>query len=389
MKGFKSFFLFTVFLMLYGHCDSTLPERKTICLNMIVKDESEVILRCLASVKSLIDYWVIVDTGSTDGTQEIIKEFLKDIPGELYEKPWKNFAHNRNEALDLAKGKSDYIIFADADEEFLLKEDFHIPSLEKDFYEIIIEDTNLSIPHIQLVKSSLNWKWIGVLHEGIMCSEARSFDLIEGVVISQKSKDGCRAKDPQKNLKDIQVLEEALKEDPNNSRYVFYLAQTYLNAEEYHKALKQYERRISLGGKNDEVFHSLYLAGLIKEFYGHPFEESLKNYTDAYFCNPERSETLYQMGLAYFRQKNYILAYSILKLAASISIPDSASFVKRFVYEYGAALEAANCGVLLGKKEESLKEYKRLLNLDLVPLDIKEIIRNTIIELKLEFFEEG
>src|SRR5580704_1601575 len=58
---------------------------KTICLNMIVKNESRVIQRCLDSVKHIIDYWVIVDTGSTDGTQNVIKDFMKDIPGDLYE----------------------------------------------------------------------------------------------------------------------------------------------------------------------------------------------------------------------------------------------------------------------------------------------------------------
>src|ERR1700722_13597203 len=79
-----------------------------ICLNMIVKNESHVIERCLASVKGIIDYWVIVDTGSTDGTQEIITNYLKDIPGELIERPWKNFGFNRTEALLLAREKGDY-----------------------------------------------------------------------------------------------------------------------------------------------------------------------------------------------------------------------------------------------------------------------------------------
>ena len=81
------------------------PNGQTICLNMIVKDEKDVICRCLASVKPVIDYWVIVDTGSSDGTQEIIRAFMKEIPGELHERPWINFGHNRNEALELAKGK--------------------------------------------------------------------------------------------------------------------------------------------------------------------------------------------------------------------------------------------------------------------------------------------
>ena len=46
--------------------------KKTVCLNMIVRNESSVIQRCLDSVKGFIDYWVIVDTGSIDGTQKIV-----------------------------------------------------------------------------------------------------------------------------------------------------------------------------------------------------------------------------------------------------------------------------------------------------------------------------
>ena len=60
-------------------------------LNMIVKNEANAILRCLESVKPYIDSWVIVDTGSTDGTQTIIQYYMQAIPGQLFELPWKNF----------------------------------------------------------------------------------------------------------------------------------------------------------------------------------------------------------------------------------------------------------------------------------------------------------
>ena len=82
---------------------------------MIVKNESKIIERCLKSVYHLIDTWCIVDTGSTDGTQDIIKEFLKDKPGELIERPWVNFGHNRNEALSLARRWGEWILLTDAD----------------------------------------------------------------------------------------------------------------------------------------------------------------------------------------------------------------------------------------------------------------------------------
>ncbi len=87
-----------------------------ICLSMIVKDEASVIARCLESVRPLIDAWAIVDTGSSDGTQEIVRRCLGDLPGTLVERPWVDFAHNRSEALELARGAADYTFVIDADE---------------------------------------------------------------------------------------------------------------------------------------------------------------------------------------------------------------------------------------------------------------------------------
>ena len=58
---------------------------RSICLCMIVKDEVEFLGRCLGSVRDVIDYWVICDTGSKDGTQHLVRRELAGVPGELYE----------------------------------------------------------------------------------------------------------------------------------------------------------------------------------------------------------------------------------------------------------------------------------------------------------------
>ena len=62
---------------------------QTVCLFMIVKDEVHVLRRCLESVRPHIDQWAIIDTGSTDGTQDLVREVYKDLPGVLVERPWK------------------------------------------------------------------------------------------------------------------------------------------------------------------------------------------------------------------------------------------------------------------------------------------------------------
>ena len=91
--------------------ETTKNKLPKMCLCMIVKNEAHIIKETLNNILKYIDYWVISDTGSTDGTQEIIKEFFeqKKIPGELVENEWKNFGHNRTLALEAAqKSKFDF-----------------------------------------------------------------------------------------------------------------------------------------------------------------------------------------------------------------------------------------------------------------------------------------
>ena len=98
-----------------------------ICLNMIVKNEEKIIERMLESVYKIIDYFVICDTGSTDNTIEIIKNFFlkhRNIKGVVMKKTFENFEYNRNHALKFCEGFGDYILLLDADHILNYKESF-------------------------------------------------------------------------------------------------------------------------------------------------------------------------------------------------------------------------------------------------------------------------
>src|SRR3954468_21671044 len=117
-----------------------------VCLNMIVKNERAVIGRCLDSVRPFIDSWVIVDTGSTDGTQAFIREKLQGVPGELFERPWVNFGKNRTEAMELARERADFLLLLDADE-IIEHAAFDLDSLRADEY----------LANLQLGDSDTTW----------------------------------------------------------------------------------------------------------------------------------------------------------------------------------------------------------------------------------------
>jgi len=68
---------------------------------MIVKNEARGMKETIASFRNHIDHWTILDTGSTDGTQEIIRKELKGVPGNLFEESFVDFSSTKNRALEL------------------------------------------------------------------------------------------------------------------------------------------------------------------------------------------------------------------------------------------------------------------------------------------------
>ncbi|MBA2368735.1 MAG: glycosyltransferase [Candidatus Protochlamydia sp.] len=349
--------------------DAPADHSKKICLNMIVKNEKAVIERCLATVKPLIDYWVIVDTGSTDGTQSIIKEYMKDIPGELHEKPWINFGHNRNEALLLAKKKAEYSLFIDADEVLEFEKDFKLPKLEKDFYFIKTSFAGTQYCRVQLIKNALNWKWEGVLHEAVDCPEAKSNAIIEKVKNVVRT-DGARSQDPQKFQKDAQILEEALKNDPFNRRNVFYLAQSYKDAQNHSMALLNYQKRAGMGGWDQEIFWSLYQIARLFEILEMPEEVIIKGYERAFKYRPSRIEPLHFLIQYHRNNDNFEAGYQAAYPYLNKALSNDALFVEKWVYDYGLLLEFSICAYWTERYSEALLATQLLLTRPNLPENV-------------------
>lgn len=361
-------------------------EKKTICLNMIVKNESPVIERCLASVKPIIDYWVIVDTGSTDGTQKIIKEYMKDIPGELQERPWVNFGHNRNEALELAKSKADYVLIIDADETLVYTSEFQLPELDKDFYYITTEFGGTNYPRSQLVKNSLDWKWIGDLHEVLCCDAASSVSTLANVANFVRT-DGNRSTDPRKYHKDAEILEKAMLRDPTSTRNQFYLAQSYRDAGENELSLKNYKKRVAMGGWDQEIFWSLLQIGTLQEALGMKPEVIKRGYEIAHEYRPSRVEPLYRLA-AYQRsiedfQGGYETALKGLHLKKS----DDLLFVETWIYDYGLLLEYSINAYWVGKYHEALLSSLLLISNPKFPQNVRECAERNLVWINLKINE--
>jgi glycosyltransferase involved in cell wall biosynthesis len=310
---------------------------QSICLNMIVKNEAPVIRRCLDSVRPIIDRWVIVDTGSTDGTQDIIKEHLRGLPGELHERPWLNFAHNRTEALELARGKGDYTLIIDADDTLEIGAGIVLPALTAGSYTMEIAYAGTVYRRTQLVRSALPWRYEGVLHEYITCNGDPSCDHLPGIRMLP-SQDGARRKDPETYRRDAAALEAALQTETNPflvARYRFYLAQSYRDCGEAEKALEHYLVRAKLGFWQEEVFVSLYYAAQLKQRLGHPDQEVIGAYLRASDAQPGRAEALHGASRFCRERGRNEEGYQLAKRGLDIAMPSDALFAEPWIYETG------------------------------------------------------
>lgn len=341
----------------------------TICLSMIVKDEEHIILECLESVAPLIDYWVICDTGSTDNTKTIIKEFFeeKGIPGELHEKEWVNFGHNRSEALDLCDGHTDYIFMIDADDRVVGNLKWP-PNMDSKAYEVRLQRGTLEWWRIQVFKNNGTWMYDGVLHEYPRLKEKSDLKIhklfgdyhIEARTLGARNVGQTAI---EKYTKDAIMLEEALKEDPNNVRHQFYLAQSYFDSKQWEKSIEAYMKRAQMKGWEEEIFFSLYRIGLAKMMLDRPMEDVSMSMMQAWQFRPVRAEPLHELA-RYFRSKQQPrLAYLYAKMASNIKFPEwDILFVNKDIYDFAIDDEIAATAFYVHEFEEGLNTTKKLLS---------------------------
>lgn len=323
----------------------------TICLNMIVKDEAPVIGRCLASVKSFVDRWVIVDTGSRDGTQDLVRAAMAGLPGELHERPWVDFGHNRTEALRLAEGQGDYLLLIDADEEFIAPPGWRWPGLSAEAYDLAMVYSTLRYARVGLVSTRLPWRWEGVLHEYLEAGRPVEPAPLEGPHILVRP-EGARSRDPRKFEKDALALEAALAREPGNARHRFYLGQSWRDAGERGKALEAYDARAAMGGWDEEVYVARLEGARCAEALGRPAEEVVFRLLQAHQVRPGRREALVELARLFRLREEHHLAWLFARRALDLPEGRDRLFVEPLA-AWRALDEGAIAAYWTGRLEES------------------------------------
>jgi GR25 family glycosyltransferase involved in LPS biosynthesis/glycosyltransferase involved in cell wall biosynthesis len=351
---------------------------KTIGLSMIVKDEAHVILKCLESVRPLVDHVLVVDTGSTDGTQQIVWNYLlrEQLSGGVVEEPWQNFAYNRTFALqELRKAPDvDYALIIDADDQLELDDGFDPAafkaSLDQDLYDVEVLHGNMRHVRPQLFRNDLPFSFKGVVHEYL---EAPPGDLSRGRTTGFRVKisgGGARSRNTRKFEDDAALLERALSTESDPfliSRYTFYLAQSYRDCGDKERALENYLKRAELGYWAEEIYISLLEAGNMMAALSRPFDEVIATYLRAADTVPTRAEALHAASRYCRDHGRNAEGYEYARRGIDLAQPASALFAQPWVYDYGLLDEYAVNAYWAGAFRECLDASLRLLASDKLP----------------------
>jgi glycosyltransferase involved in cell wall biosynthesis/predicted GH43/DUF377 family glycosyl hydrolase len=351
-----------------------------ICLTMIVKNEEMIIERCLNNVKGVVDCISICDTGSSDKTVQVIENFLKEtgIPGKVHRHKWVNFGHNRTHSVLAAQKMladfgfpldNSYLLLIDADMVLVVDPSFSKESLLHDSYSVIQTNTSQSYGNTRLIRASLPWECKGVTHEYWSCKADCREVRLPTLRIDDRNDGGCKA---DKFERDIRLLTQGLQDEPENERYMFYLAQSYHALRNYEDACKWYKARIRKGGWYEEVGYSKFMLGQTFEDMG-DWDRALHAYLDAYQYNPARAEPLHKISSYYRKNQQHNLAYLFAKHGTQVPFPIQQDlFIAYPIYDYLFDEDISISAYYTPFKEEGFAATNRLILNKNVPGYVKE-----------------
>ena len=307
-----------------------------IALILMIKNESKILKRCLEAVENIVDCFCILDTGSTDNTVEIANEFLKTRTGCLTVEQWRDFGYNRTISFQNAQKyirdelkwdlTQTYGLLLDADMMFVpnkLKQQ----TLGHTGYRFIQINGGLEYYNTRLVRMDYNWKCVGVTHE---YWDGPTESLPKDICyIDDRNDGGCKH---DKFERDQKLLEQGLKDEPQNVRYMFYLAQTYKCLNKFLDSIRMYKNRINAGGWPEEVWYSHMMIGECYKMLGNigKFEYWMQL---AHVYRPSRVESIYRLTEFFRITGDHYKAYHYARIGLATPYPkDDLLFIEGDVY---------------------------------------------------------
>jgi len=355
-------------------------------LCIMVKNAGPQFENMLINNLKYIDQWTILDTGSTDGTIEIINKVLVGKKkGKLYQEPFINFRDSRNRLLELAGKDCKFTLMLD--DTYIVKGDLREFLTEirsdqfADSFTIMIKSDDTEYGSNRILKSNRNLKYINKIHEVI--TDKNNVNVVipisRSYIIDERF-DYMENRTMERKKLDLKLLYEELEEDPDNSRTFYYLGQTYNLLKDYEKAYKWFKARVTHpneGFIQEKVDASFEMARCANFKLNKPWDECEKLYLQTYELDKSRPESLYFIGVHYYLENNFKISYEYLKKSFEIGYPSHCQyslkptlsfhycpkFLTRVCYQnndYQLGEKASDFYISYNKKEDL--DYKEIIS---------------------------
>ena len=378
-------------------------------LTQIMKNEAHVITRMLDSIKSIVDIVCLVDTGSTDNTIEVVKNWgtQNNVETHVFERPFDNFENSRNYSIQVARevtkdrGNDFWGFWLDADETIEILPSFNKSGINKDLYMFNTYINVMKYTRNECYKLDKPFRFYGPVHEFIVCDDKNiTSGLMEGINVRVQMDGGSwKGNIPEKYKSHAFVLEKYIDQNRQDPRWIFYTAQSYHdsacvpdnreeNEERLRRSLKYYKERISRGdGYPEEIFYSQFRVGTIMRALEEPWHLTLNEFLKAYSVDPLRSEPIKAIIDYYLAVGEWHNAYIFSKFAKmnfhqKNPYPTRLLFVDESLYIWKLLeVHAAAC-FYTGRKDEAKQNYQEMVNISrqtpqyFTPEDMQKIQMN-------------
>lgn len=323
---------------------------------IMVKNAGTLFRQVLLDNLSLIDHWTILDTGSTDGTQDLIREILKDKPGTLYEEPFVDFKHSRNRLFELAGHTCKFNLMLD--DTYVIRGNLREFLQEirgdqyGDSYSLYIHSYDSEYSSNRITKSQKNLRYIYRIHE-VITPENNINVMIPNTVsyVEDYNNDYMKNRTESRKQWDLEILFKEVEDMPDDPRALYYIAQTYRCLENWEKSYEFYLKRAEhpIEGFRQEKIDAIFEAARCANFkLNRPWAECKALYKKSYNLDKTRPDSLYFLGIHYllvnkrakafhYFKKGFLRGYPIhcqYSLKPTLSYHFLPKFLTQLCYEF-------------------------------------------------------
>lgn len=300
---------------------------------MIVKDEARSIEKTLASVRPFVDGWLIVDTGSTDGTPALIESSLSGIPGRIEYAPFVDYSTTRNLALSLAEPLGDWVLMLSGGESITdaagLRE--FLSKTPADGISCRVTLGHRQFDSTRIHRSSAAWRYRGKTHEVLVSPAGYSSVEKAPCHILHEKFPGEWEKELARWRRDAELLLPDAQ--AGDHRSMFYLGASHDCLGQMDDAEAWYRKRAAAGGWHEEAWEARYRVAQIVA--RREFTEGLTLLLDCYEAAPHRAEPLCVIAQHHYDRGQYALSFGFASWGAGIPYPQQDRlFVDADVYAW-------------------------------------------------------